>query len=242
MLDATSRNPLTGTAQNARTSPSITSGMRINMRNTKYNLSLASLLCLCVCCPLPLAGAATKSTDSPVALVVPAQLLSAEIRIESEGTSWESRLVKIGLARQYILNAAAAEGLSARVDQPLISHHPLFGGSTNATDMIISASIDDKSDMVKIVQRFEGIVARLSVENKVSVSIGRIFLAVENPESFRGELLRQIRTYVEGTAKSLSDAPNYAITGLEQAVQARQLGDRDIEVFIPFSVTYGPLK
>jgi hypothetical protein len=208
------------------------------MRSPNNGIWVGGLLCLCGA--LPVAGAA--SPDSPVSIVVPAQLLSAEIRIEAEGPSWESRLVKIDQARQYIRSAAASEGLSTSVDQPLISHHPQFGRSANSADMIISATIDGKSDLVRIIQLYEGIISRLSVENKVSASIGRIFLSIDNPESFRGELLRQIRTYVETTSRALSDSPNYSITGLEQPVQVRQLGERDLELSLPFSVAYGQPK
>jgi hypothetical protein len=187
-------------------------------------------------------GASAKPADSAVSMIVPAQILSAEIRIDSEGPSWESRLIKIDEARQFIRSAAASEGFATNTEQPLISHHPQFGGNANAADMIISSAIDSKSDLVKIIQQYEGIISRLSVENKVSVSIGRIFLSVTNPESFRNDLLRQIRVYVESTSKALLDSGNYTVTGLEQPVQLRQWGERDVELFIPFNVAYGKLK
>jgi hypothetical protein len=209
------------------------------MRNPYYAFWLPNLVCLCVCCVPLSVNAAGKSDDSPVSIVLPAQLLSAEIRIDSVGPSWEWRLNKIDEARQFIRTAAASEGFSTMTEQPLISHHPRFGGSPDAADMIISSSIDSKSDLLKIIQRYEGIVSRLSVENKVSISIGKIFLSIENPERFRDELLQKIRVYVESTSKALSVEPNYTITGLEQAVQLRQLGERDVELFIPFSVSYG---
>lgn len=208
------------------------------MRTPNNGIWITSLLGLCVCSAPSLFGASGKPVDSPVSIIVPAQILSAEIRIESEGTSWESRLSKIDEARQFIRSAAASEGFSANAEQPLISHHPEYGGSVNSSDMIISSSIDSKSDLVKIIQRYEGIVSRLGVGNRVSASIGKIFLSINNPESFRIELLRQIRIYVASTSKTLSDSPNYTITGLEQSVQLRQWGERDLELFIPFSVAY----
>jgi hypothetical protein len=183
-------------------------------------------------------GESGKPADSPVSIIVPAQILSAEIRIESEGTSWETRLSKIEGARQFIRSAAASEGFSANAEQPLISHHPQYGEGPGSADMVISSSIDSKSDLVKIIQQYEGIISRLNVENKVSVSLGKIFLSVDNPESFRHELLRQIRIYVESTSKTLLDSSNYTVTGLEQAVHLRQQGERDVQLFIPFSVAY----
>jgi hypothetical protein len=209
------------------------------MRTPNSVFLFAVLLSFFVCGTSPLIGAGGKSGDSPVSIIVPAQLLSAEIRIDSDDQVWESRLRKIEGARQFIRTAATSEGFSVTTLNPLIGHHPQYGGNATTVDMTISSSIDGKSDLIRIIQQYEGIISRLSVENKVSAAIGKIFLSVENPESYRNELLRQIRIYVESTSKALSDSPYYSVNGIEQAVQARQWGERDIELYIPFTVSYG---
>lgn len=219
---------------------------------TKVSASwLACLSGLCLGIARPTMGAGEMPGDSPVSIIVPARMLSAEIRIESDSQDWQSRLGKIDEARQFIKNAAESAGFSVRIEQPLIGHHPKFSGFSapsqrapgpNSADMVVSCALDSKSDLIRIVQQIEGILSRLSVEDRGFVSIGRIYLTIDNPESLRSELLRQIRVYVEGTAKALSDSAGYSITGLEQPVQVRPWGEHDVEAFIPFSVTYGQPK
>ena len=49
-------------------------------------------------------------------------------------------------------------------------------------------------------------------------------------------------THIEASAKILSDAPDYFVSGLDGPVRVRQKGERELEVFLPFQVTYGQKK
>jgi hypothetical protein len=194
-----------------------------------------------------LAAAEGRAGDSPVTIVVPAQLLAAEIRIDSPEQTWTTKIADIDQARRFIQTAASSAGFTATVIQPLISHHPLYWTAADtpvdlkggAADVVIQCPIDATTDLVRVIQQLEGIISRLNVENKVLVSIGKIYMTINDPESMRAELLRRIGAYVAATSKALSATPDYSIIGLAQAVRVRPWGERDVEVYIPFAVTFG---
>lgn len=186
-----------------------------------------------------------KSVESPVCVVVPAQYLSAEIRIESNEDDWGVKLAGIDEARRLLIEAAGKEAVRVKIDRALVftQHYSSFSFSKSSghdalSDVLLLAPLDDRTNLIQVVKKFQSIIAGMKPAKRVSVSLGSIFLAVEDPESYRSELLKKIRAHVDSTAKAVSDGSEYSISGLDEPVQVRQSGERAIEIYIPFRVVY----
>ncbi len=202
-----------------------------------------------------LALASLRPAESPVSISVPAQYLAAEVRIEYDEEDWATKLSGIEEARRMLAAAAAREGFTVRVEQALVlsagygqagssklSISQFRGGQEAVSEVLLLAPLSEKSELIPIVKKYRDILAGLKPSRKVRVSLGGISLGLENPEAWRTELLKKIRVHVESSAKLLSDAPDYHVSGLDEPVRVRQKGERELEVFLPFRVTYGQRK
>ena len=190
-----------------------------------------------------------KSVESPVSITVPAQYLSAEIRIESNEDDWSVKLAGIDDARRSLLEAAGKEGFQVKIDRALVftARYSSFPFSRvpdheAVSDVLLLAPLDERTNLIQVVKRFRTLIAGLKPAKKVGVSLGSLFLAVDNPENYRAELLKKIRAHVESTAKAVSDGSEYAISGLDEPLKVRQSGERNIEIYIPFRVVYSQKK
>ncbi len=190
-----------------------------------------------------------KPTDSPVSISVAAQYLSAEIRIDSDEDDWSMKLASIDDARRLLIESAGKEGFQVKIDAALIftQSYSSFSfsksGSHNAvSDVLLLAPLDDRTKLIQVVKKFRGVIAGIKPSKKVSLSLGSISLALENPESYRGDLLKKIRAHIDFTSKAVSDVSDYSVSGLDDLVQVRQSGERNIDVYIPFRVVYSNRK
>ncbi|MDD2762373.1 MAG: hypothetical protein PHE83_00200 [Opitutaceae bacterium] len=194
--------------------------------------------------------ASYRPAESPVSIAVPAQYLAAEIRIESDEDDWALKLSGIEEARRMLTSAAEKEGFRVRIDQALVfvtsyskfSFSSSRGSQEALSDILVLAPLSEKTDLIQIVKKYREIISDLKPAKKVKISLGSIYLALENPEELRADLLKKIRVHVEASAKLLSDTPDYVISGLDEPVRVRQKGEREVEVFLPFRVTYGQKK
>lgn len=190
-----------------------------------------------------------KTVESPVSMVMPAQYFSAEIRIESSEDDWSVKLAGIDDARRSLIEAAGKEGFQVKIDRALVftQHYDSFSFSKSSdhdalSDVLLLAPLDERTNLIQVVKRFRAVITGLKPAKRVSVSLGSLFLALENPEDYRMELLKKIRAHVDATAKAVSDGSDYSISGLDGRVQVRQSGERSVEVYIPFQVVYSQKK
>jgi len=194
----------------------------------------------------PLVLANFRGPESPVSISAHAQYLTAEIRIECDEDDWSTKLTAIEETRHLLALSAEKEGFKLRIEQTVIFQNSYrkfsfssSGGSSDAvSDLLIMAPLDEQTNMTQVVRRFHAVVSGLKTAKKIRVSLGSISLALENPESFRTELLTKIRQHVETSANLLLDSPGFLISGLDEPVRVRQTSEREVEVFLPFRVTY----
>lgn len=192
-----------------------------------------------------------KPAESAVSLPVPANYLAAEIRIESSEEDWGLKLSGIEEARAKLAIAAKKEGFTLKIDRSLIFEQRYarssFASSSGKeydsySDILILAQLTDRSNLIDIVKKFRRITSDLKSPKKVTVSVGGIFLALDNPEAHRAGLLQKIRDHVETSSRALFGKPAYTISGLDEPLRLRQSGEREIEVYLPFRVIYSEDK
>jgi hypothetical protein len=191
-----------------------------------------------------------RPAESPVTVVVPAQYLASEIRIECDEEDWALKLSGIEEARHLLSTAAEKEGFRLRIDQSLVftTSYSKFsfsssGGSQDAvSDVLLMAPLNGQTDLIQIVRQFRSMISGLKFPRKIRASIGSVYLALENPESLRPDLLKKIRAHIEASAKLLSDSPDYFVSGLDEPLRVRGTSEREVEVYLPFRVTYSQRK
>lgn len=192
--------------------------------------------------------ATAKAAESPVSISLPATYLAAEIRIASDDEDWSLKLAGLDEARKLLVSLAEKEKFKVKIDQSLIFHQRYNkfsfsssgGGSHDAfSDILLLAPIGDQTNLVQIVKQFRAIVGGIKpASRKVTVTLGSLFLALDDPESYRSDLLKQIRTHVEVSSKALGDKVSFNVTGLDETIRVRQSGERNVEVYLPFKVSY----
>jgi len=80
-------------------------------------------------------------------------------------------------------------------------------------------------------------VEALRLPGKVRCEIGKLQLAVDNPEQYRPKVLGQIAQEVQKTREVISASGSVKIEGLESAVLVRQADDRNVELFLGYSLS-----
>ena len=181
---------------------------------------------------------------------MPAEFLATEVRIESQNDDWATKLAEIQEVRQALITAAQKEKYQVRIDQALVfeGRYNSFSFSSSSTtvesfsDVLVLAPINGNSNLIEIAKGFRGVVSGLKTPKKVKVSVGNVFLALENPEDKRTELLKKTRAHIDATAKAMAEIPDFLVTGLDEPIHVRQAGERDVEVYLPFRATYTQKK
>jgi hypothetical protein len=202
-----------------------------------------------------IALASNNATPSLVAITVPAQYLVAEIDLSFHENDWDLREAAIKTTRDTLATLAKQNGCKLEFQQPLSyqkNYDKFYLSSSSGnpqlretlSDVLLLAPINEQTDLRQIVRRFQTLTLAANFPPKVSVKLDRFRLAVEDPESFRPELLKKIKAHVEDTAKILTRpgahalTTDYRITGIDGPVQVRPKGERELELFLPFSATY----
>jgi len=60
---------------------------------------------------------------------------------------------------------------------------------------------------------------------------------VDNPEQYRGKVLGQIAQEVQKTREAISANGSVKVEGLESSVMVRQADDRNVELFLNYSLS-----
>jgi hypothetical protein len=212
------------------------------------------ILCICAICPQngsasTFAPAAQRPAESAVSVTVPAQYVAARVRIECDEDDWGAKLQGIEGTVRTLAAAAEKEGLKLKVEQPAAfrdTYGKLSFSSSRSqegfADVLLLAPLKEQTRLSPPVKQFSSIVAGLKPAKKVGVWITAIQLGIENPEEHRKELLRKIRSHVEESSRLLTAGLDYEISGVDEPVRVRQSGERTVEVYLPFRVTYAQKK
>jgi hypothetical protein len=82
----------------------------------------------------------------------------------------------------------------------------------------------------------------LHLPGKVRCELGRLQLAVDNPEQYRAKLLGLIAEEIKKTREALSADGSVKVEGLESSVMVRQADDRNVELFLNYSLSVSTSK
>jgi len=80
-------------------------------------------------------------------------------------------------------------------------------------------------------------VEALHLPGKARCEMGHLQLAVDTPEQYRSKVLEQIAQEVQKTRKAISANGSVRLEGLESSVMVRQADDRNVELFLNYSLS-----
>jgi len=80
-------------------------------------------------------------------------------------------------------------------------------------------------------------IETLQLPGKVRCESGRLQLAIDNPEQYRAKLLGLIAEEVRKTRDAISTKGSVRVEGLESSVMVRQADDKQVELFLFYSLS-----
>lgn len=80
-------------------------------------------------------------------------------------------------------------------------------------------------------------IEALHLSGKIRIDLGRLQLAVENPEQYRSKLMGLIAEEIKQTKEAIGFAGSMNVQGLESSVMVRQADDRQVELFLNYSLS-----
>jgi hypothetical protein len=80
-------------------------------------------------------------------------------------------------------------------------------------------------------------ITPITFPGKTRCELGRLQLAVENPEQYRRKVLELITDEIKRTGEAVAAHGSIKVEGLEGPVMVRQSDDRNVELFLHYSLT-----
>jgi hypothetical protein len=80
-------------------------------------------------------------------------------------------------------------------------------------------------------------VEALRLPGKARCQIGQLQLAVDNPEQYRAKLISQLAQEVHDMRRAIWSGGSVKVEGLESSVLVRQVDDRNVELFLDYSLS-----
>jgi hypothetical protein len=172
-----------------------------------------------------------------------------DLRVDAD--AWLERFDALDAAQTGLAAAAAQAGFRLHVARPVTMRPEYAKGSFSYSSdgaephfqpgaaLHLLAPLDATTDILATVRRMRVFIERAKLAKNVTVSMRSLALALENPESHRPALLRQISTHVATQVRSLgTEAGGATLTGLDGPLQCGQLDERTIALFLPFAADY----
>lgn len=112
----------------------------------------------------------------------------------------------------------------------------LFGRSsiTSFASAAVVAPLSADSDLFVLVDRMRAVVAKVPTSGETKVVDGAVYLMVEQPESYRKELLAAIFSDITFLKENLGPGFEVLPSGLDGAIQVRASSEREVELWIDY--------
>ena len=187
-----------------------------------------------------------ESKSVAVSIQMPADFVSVPVRILSDQKNTAQAYEETRQAVEMISKKAKEDG-RLQMSMGVVSlsqHRGGYGFSSGAWNepaasaeifLLVPLSTNNNifSSGVKAAQFVEG----LTMPGKTRCEIGKVQLAVENPEQYRVKMLSLIADEMKKTRGALSQRGRVNIQGLDSSVLVRQVDDRNIQLFLNYSLS-----
>lgn len=195
---------------------------------------------------LALVGGPLTERRNAVGLEVPAEALTFQVQILSATDDWEVRLSEVESAREMLRALAEKQGFrlvalqAVRLDQ---GYGKVFSSSGRSeievkSSVLLVAPLDARADLVELMRRARVLLTRSSLPKGVKLTLGEVRLGLEDVERHRASLLKKIREHIDLTSSALGPLTDIEVTGLDEPLALRPVGERGVELSLPLKVTY----
>jgi hypothetical protein len=187
-----------------------------------------------------------------VAIAMPADFVSVPLNVISDqknaALAYEESRQAIDLIAQK-----AKEGGQFRTSRGVVSlsqHKSSFGISSGSWTQPAAAAqlyllvpfTKERDNIFGAGAEAARFVEALHLPGKVRCELGKLQLAVDNPEQYRAKVLGQIAQEVQKTREAISANGSVKVEGLESSVMVRQADDRNVELFLNYSLSISTEK
>lgn len=182
-----------------------------------------------------------------VALAMPADFVSVPLNVVSDQ---KNAALAYEESRQAIelITQKAKEGGQFRISRGVVSlsqHKSSFGISSGSWSQPAAAAqlyllvpfTKERDNIFGAGAEAARFVEALHLPGKARCELGNLQLAVDNPEQFRAKVLGQIAQEVQKTREAISANGSVKVEGLESSVMVRQTDDRNVELFLNYSLS-----
>ena len=180
-----------------------------------------------------------------VSFVMPADFVSVPVRITSEQKNTAAAYEETRQTIELITRKAKESG-QFRTSMGVVSlsqHRGGFGISSGswsqpAASVEIYLLVSFPTNTGSIFEAGAGaarFVESLSLPGKTKCELGRLQLAIANPEQYRTNVLDLIREEIKKTRETVAPQGGFKVDGLESPVMVRQLDDRNVALFLNYS-------
>jgi hypothetical protein len=186
-----------------------------------------------------------KSTS--ISLIRQADYLSMPLTISSKQKDPNIRFSEMSQAQKLILHAVDKKsdiiihkGPITLSPKPLSKLSPFSSYSYDRPSQAqfhILAKLKDSDDVYECAGRIRKFIDSIEMPGKSYSSLGQIQLAVENPAQYRKDILNKIAKDIDFLKSTMGTKDKASISGLERPVLVRQVNDKNIELFINYSLT-----
>jgi hypothetical protein len=171
---------------------------------------------------------------------------SIPITIQSERRDALERMRSIQQAVQLIERKAGEHGplkvqlgqvsLGVR-DEPIL-YSSVARATGGRAQLHVFAPLGEGGSIYRAAEEIRRFLHDVSLPRDVSLGMGDVQLAIENPEQFRPEILQVIAASLGATREGLQLAGTFSVSGLEGPVIVRRIDDRTVELFIDYRLAY----
>jgi hypothetical protein len=180
-------------------------------------------------------------------LVMPADFVSVPIRVVSEQKNTAVAYEESRQAVEMISQKAKENGqfrtstgvvhLSERRSSFGISSGSWHEPAAKADIYLLVPFTKERDNIFGAGAEAARFVETLSLPGKIRCELGNLQLAVENPEQYRAKLLGLIAQEIKKTEEAMAAQGNVKVEGLESPVMVRQVDDRQVELFVYYSLS-----
>jgi hypothetical protein len=206
-----------------------------------------------------LAGSGGGGSNSPIVavafseprvvattLTIPADFVAAPIRVKSDQKSASAAYEESRENLELISQKAKEAGFRVVTGVVSLSHRESgFGLSSGAwkrpaasAEIFLLVPLEqDHTNMFSAGAEAARFVEGLKLTGKASCTLGELQLAVENAEQYRPRLLELMSQEMKKTRAALAAEGGIRAAGLESPVLVRQVDDRQVELFLNYTMS-----
>ena len=177
-----------------------------------------------------------------------ADVVAMPISIRSDHKEPPKRFEAIALAKAAIIKAAEGrKGIRVHSGPVALSARPIgklesfsssgYGSPSQAQLHVLIPLAGNGKDVFQCAAEIHEFMKGVRLPDKADLEFGQVHLGVENPEQYRGALLKLIADEVGKARKALGAASQPLVGGLESPVSARQADERNVDLFLSYTIS-----